>query len=374
VKLPGLPYSAIPTSDGCWVFVSLTAFRPGGQKGIAGGQKGIAVVQRSGGKATLVRVVPTEGSPMGMIITHDGKLAVAAGRDRVIFLDPGRLTSGAGDSVLGYLQYEKDPVSSNVNVTPDDRLLFVSEESMRVITVIDLARARASGFQGDSIVGKIPVGNSPLALTFSPDGRLLYTTSQIAPQNSGWPPECAPEGKPQPESSPRSAQGAVMVVDVARARTDPAHAVIAMAPAGCTPVRLALSPRGDIAYVTARGSHDLLAFDTGKLVRDPLHALLGRVPVGPSPVGVAVDGNGRRVFATSSNRYASDANDRQFLTVVDAARINAGATAVLGTIPAGAFPRELKLTSDQRTLLITNFTSGTLQLVDLVRASLAHPP
>ena len=311
---------------------------------------------------------------MGMTLTHDGKLAVAAARDRVIFLDPSRLTAGTGDAVLGYLQYGEAPVSSYVNVTPDDRLLFVSDESMRVITVIDLVKARVSGFQPDAIIGKIPVGKGPIALTFSPDGRWLYTTSQIAPQNSGWPAECAPEGKLQVKSAPPFTQGAVIVVDVARARIDPAHAVLAMAPAGCTPVRLALSPTGDIAYVTARGSHALLALDTRRLVRDPQHALLGRVPVGPSPIGVVVDGKGRRVFATSSNRYGGGANDRQFVTVVDAARIEASAAAVLGTIPAGTFPRELKLTSDQRTLLITNFNSGTLQLVDLARATLAPPP
>jgi len=366
IELPGRPFSAIPTRDGCWVFVTLT---PSG----AGAQNGIAVVQRTGGKASLVRVVPTEGFPLGMVLTHDGKLAIVAGLDRVIFLDTDRLISGVGDAVLGYLQYEQAPRNIYVNVTPDDRFLFVSEEGIRTITVINLAKARASGFQRDSIVGKIPVGNSPVALTFSPDGRLLYTTSQRAPQDSGWPAECTPEGRDPAQSTPQFPQGAVMVVDVARARTDPAHAVVAMAPAGCNPVRLALSPKGDVAYVTARGDHALLALDTGKLMRDPQHALLGRVAVGTSPVGVVVADKGRKIFVTSSNRFAGGVDDRQFVAVIDAARVKAGAIVVLGTIPAGAFPRELRLTADQRTLLVTNFTSNTLELVDLARLPLAPP-
>jgi DNA-binding beta-propeller fold protein YncE len=367
VELPGHPFSAVPTRDGCFVFVSITASR-------AKTQNGIAVVQRSGGKASLLRVVPTAGSPSGMTLTRDGKLAVAAAWNRILFLDAGRLISGAADAVLGALQYEKEPGSIYVNVSSDDRLLFVSEESTQTITVIDLAKARASGFQPGSIIGRIPVGIAPIALTFSPDGRLLYTTSQRAPESAAWPLACAPEGKPAAESAPRFPQGAVMVVDVARARTDPAHAVVAMAPAGCNPVRLALSPKGDVAYVTARGNHALLVLDTRQIVRDPQHAILARVPVGTSPVGVALDRTGRRIFATSSNRFAGVANDKQFLTVVDATRVQSGAAAVLGAIPAGGFPRELKLTADQRTLLVTNFVSGTLELVDLARLPLSPPP
>ena len=41
--------------------------------------------------------------------------------------------------------------------------------------------------------------------------------------------------------------------------------------------------------------------------------------------------------------------------------------AIVGQIPAGAFPRELHVTQDRRTLLLTNFNSATLELVDLTR-------
>jgi DNA-binding beta-propeller fold protein YncE len=50
--------------------------------------------------------------------------------------------------------------------------------------------------------------------------------------------------------------------------------------------------------------------------------------------------------------------------------MSAGARAVLGTIPAGTFPRELRVTEDGRTLLVTNFNSSTLELVDLARLPL----
>ncbi|MCG6955955.1 MAG: hypothetical protein LJF04_08180 [Gemmatimonadetes bacterium] len=52
---------------------------------------------------------------------------------------------------------------------------------------------------------------------------------------------------------------------------------------------------------------------------------------------------------------------------IDAGRIALGADAVVGSIPAGAFPRELRLTADGRTLLVTNYASRTLEVVDLER-------
>jgi len=82
---------------------------------------------------------------------------------------------------------------------------------------------------------------------------------------------------------------------------------------------------------------------------------------------------GRRVLVTSSNRFAGHADDRQPVYVVDTTRIDAGAKAVLGTIPAGAFPREMRVTADGKTLLLTNFRSKTLELVDLARLPLVPP-
>jgi DNA-binding beta-propeller fold protein YncE len=222
-------------------------------------------------------------------------------------------------------------------------------------------------------MGKIPVGVLPIALVFSPDERYLYTTSEIAPQAYGWPVECKPEGNDPTVTQPENPQGVVLVVDVKKAKSNPTNAVIAKVPAGCTAVRLAISPKGDRAFVTARNSNAVLAFETRRLISDPAHALLGTVPVGTAPVGLAVFDGGRKLIATNSNRFAGDANDRQSLTVIDPEKISSGAAAVRGQIPAGAFPRELTLTSDQRTLLVTNFGSKTLEVIDLARLSLGKP-
>ena len=161
-----------------------------------------------------------------------------------------------------------------------------------------------------------------------------------------------------------------MVVDVARASTDPAQAVVARVPAGCSPVRMAISPDGARIYVTARNSNAVLAFDTAKLLSDAEHARVGEASVGTAPVPIAMVDAGRKVIAGNSNRFGASTAP-QSLVVLDAAKMEAGTDAALGTIPAGAFPRELALSADGHTLFLTNFGSNTLQAIDVDRLPLA---
>ena len=304
-----------------------------------------------------------------MALTHDGTLLIVASDDRVAFIDPARLIAGSADAVLGYLN--DAPMAGRIyaNVTPDDRWLFLSDESTRTISVVDLVKARASGFDDSAVIGQIPVGRAPIALTFSRDHQFLYTTSQVAPSAYGWPSVCSAPGSDAARQASNYAEGAILVVDVSRATHDPANAVVGAVAAGCNPVRLVTSPSGDVAYVSARTDNMLLAFDTRKLLADPAHALIGRVPVGDAPVGVAVLNGGARLAVTNSSRFGNS-NATQSLTIIDAQKIASGEAAVLGTVPAGVFPRELRVTEDQATLLLTNFGSKNLAVIDVVRLPL----
>ena len=67
--------------------------------------------------------------------------------------------------------------SIRVNVTADDKLLFVSEERAQTVTVVDLERVRLKGDGEGAITGKITVGIAPIALIFS-RGRLLAVHDQ----------------------------------------------------------------------------------------------------------------------------------------------------------------------------------------------------
>jgi DNA-binding beta-propeller fold protein YncE len=102
----------------------------------------------------------------------------------------------------------------------------------------------------------------------------------------------------------------------------------------------------------------LMVFDTAKL-RAGGEALAQKVPVGVAPIGVAADKG--KVFVTNSDRFGGGST--QSVSVLE----EANPSGPQASIPAGGFPRELKFTSDGKTLLVTNFASSTLELVDLAR-------
>src|SRR5580704_14124038 len=210
--LPAPPFGIVPTQDGCWLFVSMVG-GPVSHAGIAG-------LRRTDGRVELQRWFPVNSlGALGMTLTHDGKLLVIAAGDDVRFLDVARLIAGNGDPALGQLSDGDGAGSVYANITADDKLLFVSDEDQRSITVIDREKARASGYQSEAaaIIGKIPVGERPIALTFSPDGKTLYTTSEAALPEWKWPKACAPEGSKSAKAKVTSVpEGAVIVVDVAR--------------------------------------------------------------------------------------------------------------------------------------------------------------
>ena len=368
LDMPGTPFEPVVTADGCWLFITL----PSGN-----GDGKIAVVRRDSGKLSLVRSVSIKGGPTGAVLTHDGKTLIVADGGYIAFLDAARLVSGLGDPVLGYIGSGSAVGFIYVNVTADDRIAFASAERAASVIAIDMNRIRAGTIDQSAVAAKLDVGNAPIAVTLSPDGRYLYTTSEVGLADWKWPDVCRPENAPAGGGRrlppPYHSQGAIVVFDVTRAVTDPAHAELSRVPAGCGTVRLVLSPDGATAYVSARADNSLLAFDAQRLVSDPKHALLGKVEVGVAPVGVAVVDSGARVVVTNSNRFSGNGGDRQPLAVVDAAKLRAGGKkAVLGEIPGGGFPRELRLSADGRTLFLTNFTSMTLEMIDLARA-LPHP-
>jgi DNA-binding beta-propeller fold protein YncE len=350
-------FQALPTEDGCWVFASLA--------GRARQQSAIGVLEHRDGALKLRHTVPIAGNPTGMVLTHDGQVLVVADGQRVAFVDTQRLIDGRHDAVVVYLDEPNVVGRIYVNVTRDDRYLFVADENVQTITVIDLGKIRSSNFKEVSILGKIPTGAAPIALTFSNDEKYLFATSQAAPRDYGWPLACKREASNDPTKV--NAFGAIHVIDVERAKIDPAHSILRSIPTGCNSVRLVLSPSGDRAYVTVRAEDALLIFDTAKLTGDTTGVRVARVSVGTSPVGVAVVDSGRRVIVTNSNRFGGGANDDQVLTVIDVSQGGGAAPTVLGNVPAGAFPREMRVSHDGRTLFLTNFNSKNIEMIDLAR-------
>ena len=356
VTLPGSPFTALPTADGCWLFVSLES---------STAHPGVAVLGRGDGTVTLKRMLGLPGSPAGMALTHDGTVLVVANGANVFFLDAGRMTTGVGNPVLGYWAEGHDqPMSIYVSVTADDHYLLVSNEAVGTVSVIDLAQTRRSRFAQVRLVGSVAVGDGPVGLAFSSDERFLFATVQSV-NAAGWSNQCKPEGNPTAVAD--HPEGAIVVIDMKLAASDAGKSVLRRVPAGCNPVRVVASRHTGRVYVTARGSNKLLAFTERELVGSGPDPRATQVAVGASPVGVAVIDDGRKVVVASSDRFNSSAAAAS-LYVIDSARIAVDSTPVVGMIPSRGFPREIRATADGHTLLVTNCTAGTLQIVDLSRA------
>jgi DNA-binding beta-propeller fold protein YncE len=369
IPVPGSPFGVAVSQDNQWLFVSLL-------NGATG--PGIVVLRKEGGEIKVERTVPViNHAPSGIVLTHDGDMLIAAAGDAVVFFDTKRLENGLPDAAFQWVSDGTRAGSIYVNVTADDKTLFVSDEAREGIKVINLDRIRSLGRDAaanlkrfntdgtrDAIVGVIPVGDAPIALTFSKDEKWLFTTSELAAEEWHWPATLDSEGGREGRKVP---EGAVLVLDVAMARTNPALAVTARVPAGGSPVRADLSPDGRRLYVTSRNGNNLLAFETDDLIKRQDRAKAKRIRVGSSPVPVAVIADGRYVVVGNSDRFSANAGKSSTLTVLDASLIGTGQDCRLGEMTCGAFPRELRASHDGKTLYLTNFRSRTLQVIDVGR-------
>jgi DNA-binding beta-propeller fold protein YncE len=126
-----------------------------------------------------------------------------------------------------------------------------------------------------------------------------------------------------------------------------------------------VTSQGDVVWVTARGSNALLGFSAAALRGpDPDHALVTDVAVGEEPVGLALVAHGRRIVVADSDRFHAPGAHPD-LSLVDPTAALAGRPALLGSITAGDFPREMSLEPDGGTLLVTNYSSRQLEAIDL---------
>ncbi len=313
----------------------------------------IAVMSDGGFTPKLVRTISLPvPSVAGETLTHDGRYLLAAGGSGAVVVSVAEAERGDANPVLGVLSIPGTAASSGadsaieVETTADDRFAFVADEYADQIAVFNLHAALAGGLRTSGYVGTIALGRAVVGMAISPDGRHLYATSEAA---AG--------------AAADAGYGTISVIDVGRAETAPASAVVATAPAGCGTVRLAVSADGRTIWVTARESDLLLAFSASKLISDPSKALLAAVRVGEAPVGLALVDQGRRVVVADSDRFDLPGATTG-LSVIDTAAALAGKPALLGVITAGQFPRELALEPNGRTLLVTNFASGQLEAVN----------
>jgi DNA-binding beta-propeller fold protein YncE len=335
----------VGTPDGRWAFASLT-------NGDVSGA--VAVLALAGGTLRLIRTVPLPVSltgAYGMTLTHDGRLLLVAGYSATAVLSVSALEDSRGDPVAGLLT-DAGNGQFGVTVSADDRYVFVTDELTNGLSVFNLALALAlrRGFTAHGVaVGTVPLGDVSGAAALSPDGKLLYVTT-----------------------GSHGTGGQLWVLDVARAEGGAGlGSELAHVYAGCQPVRVAVSPDGSTAWVTARTSNALLAFSTADLLHDPTRALRAVVQVGSEPVGVLLADNGRIALVSNSNRGivagSTGANAPQTISVISTADALAHRTASIGAVQAGLFPRDLSYDPATGQVLLANYNSGTVEKLPFPR-------
>ena len=277
VAVPGAPMSVVPLPDERTAFVSLNATNPRQQNGIA-------VLACVAGRFRVRRVIALESQPTFMGLTHDATTLIVPDDSFIAFIDVRRAVSGRRDAVLGYIEDipGDDGGAIYAAVSADDRYAFVSEEQSGKLTVIDLRKLRSSRYSRTAIVAEFLIGNAPVALVPSRDGKYLFVTVQRALKRYDYPKTCKPE-RPSQADAPDESPGSVVTIDVAKAAHDPSHAIVSNIVAGCHPVRAALTPDGRTLWVTARKSNAVLAFSTAKLIAGDDRAKIAEVAVGTAP-------------------------------------------------------------------------------------------
>jgi 6-phosphogluconolactonase (cycloisomerase 2 family) len=336
VRVPGSPDAVVGTADGRWAFASVS--------GELGGE--IAVMALGHGAPRLVRTVPLPSSmaqAFGMTLTHDGRLLLVAAYTGTAVLSVPALEDGRGDPMVGVLA-DAGAGQFEVAVSDDDRYAFVTDETTGALSVFDLALALRHGFGARGVaVGIVPLAPGAVGVALSPDGTLLYVTTYGA---------YGPHGK-------------VWVIDASRAEGGAGlSAVLAQAAAGCQPVRVAVSPDGSTVWVTALQSNALLAFSAAALRQDPSQALRAVVRTGSEPVGLALADNGRIALVGNSDRGlvpGTGGNVPQTVAVIYTAAALAHKPALLGTVSAGVFPRDLSVDPASGQAFVANFNSGTIE-------------
>jgi DNA-binding beta-propeller fold protein YncE len=326
LSLPGAPWGV--GVDGSTTLVALSA-TDGSQ---------LAVITSG---LTLSRLVtlpgavgaPAESQAAGLSVSRDGRYAAVADERVTEILDLPAVLAGQPNPVLGALS-SADYSSVEVAFSADDDYVFVSDEISDRVAVFDLSRALQSGFAAAGVlVGYVPVGQYPVGMTLSPDGQHLYVVNE----------------------PPSNGLGQLSVIDVSRAETDPATAVVAHAAAGCDPVRVVISANGGTAWVAARGSNAVLDFNTADLIGGHAGVLHAVMPVGVAPTGLLLLDNDHTLLVADSNRDVSPPQPGQ-ITV-----LTIGVSTPTATITAGEFPRELAYDASNNTVLVSNFTSHTVQ-------------
>jgi DNA-binding beta-propeller fold protein YncE len=333
-----------------------------GFEGRFGQGGGIVLLQRTTTGYAAAGTVRSAVAVEGLAVDPAGRTAVVTTRVGLAAVDLGALARGTAE--LSALRTGPAPDANQIVFARDGAHVFFTVQRYAELDVASVTPAVAGGKPGLEVVGRVALDRSPGGVALSPDGATLYVTSEADTADSKALAGAADSRLGREKCAGNLApNGALSVVDVAKAIADPAHAVVARVAAGCAPTRVALSPDGAVAWVSVRAENRVLAFATAKLRDDAAHAFLAEAPVGDVPVGLALSLDGRRLLVANSHR-SRDADDMRAanLSVLDPVAALAGKPALVTTLATGALAREV-VAAPGGGFYVTNYLSKAIAVV-----------
>ncbi|HXS11720.1 MAG TPA: hypothetical protein VN734_03390 [Acidobacteriaceae bacterium] len=360
----GHPTEAIWTPDGQYVLATVTREDPI--------QSGVEVfrVDRGKLKRTAWQPLGSEHAQGIAVIPNTGLVAVGLSNAGVVFLSLGALLKGNADPHV--LSQGDHPGSSYLAVTPKGTI-FVSNETLHGGSVGIIAiRRDPRGRPVPEAVAQIPARSSPQGIALSPDGTRLYAVSETLAEL----PERLP-GYDNPDlqhgncfqtaGGTPNPSGGLFIIDAVKASAPPTdyspqherNDTLRLFNSGCGPVREAVSSDGRTLYVSARDDDNILVFDTAALEHDPGHAFLRAIPCnGLAPVGLALFDHDRKLLVANSNQFSIAPGNATVMDISDPNKFK-----FLQTINAGAFPRNITVSPDGHSLLLTLYLEDQLMLL-----------
>ncbi|WP_082232078.1 YncE family protein [Halobacillus massiliensis] len=180
------------------------------------------------------------------------------------------------------------------------------------VTVIDT--------KTDQLIDTITVGNNPIGIEITPNGRKVYVANQL--------------------------DGTVSVIDTVN------HIVIDTIPLGNNPVSMRITPDGTRAYVTLSGSNTVAVIDT------ETNTVTDAIPVGRGPLGQAI---GNTPFGTRD--YVGNFED-DTVSVINANPDSPAYNTVIFTIAVGDGPLKADMTPDGTTVYVLNYNGNSVSAID----------
>lgn len=290
---------------------------------------------------TLVSSETVKGPRLvGLALTPDGRYLVGAIGGGAEVFDVARLERSpppTTNGLVGTLSSGGTGATETV-VSPDGHYIFVTLEDSNELAVFNLKRALDRGFHRSDLVGTVALDSAPEGIAISPNGRLLYVTS---------------EG-----SSEMTTNGTLTTINVRKAEHAAPRAIVSVVTAGCNPSRVVAT--ASTVYVTARESDAVLAFSAKALITHPTGALRQDISVGEAPVGLAlVNHDGGLVIADSNGSNGT----RSVSGLAVVALGKGGRMGLTGYIRSGKRPGDMATSPDGRVLLVTNYASSQLEAV-----------